>query len=126
MIQWLLKVPAKTLPHYSNTPNTATILATGGPSLVGGCLQFCSNPALGVADYPGNSPAYIEKLPANIERSVYDIVLSKTFDNGMICATENSVVVDEEIYDKVKEEEFQKVELCATLKPGKKLINLLM
>ena len=71
------------------------------------------NPALGVG--PGNGPAYIEKT-ANIERSVYDIVLSKTFDNGMICATENSVVVDEEIYDKVKEE-FQKWN-CYFLKPN--------
>ncbi len=56
-------------------------------------------PALGVG--PGNGPVYIERT-ANILRAVNDIVLSKTFDNGMICATENSAVIDNEIYDEVK------------------------
>ena len=100
MIQWLPE---------SSRENTS---ATGGPALVKAAYSS-GNPALGVG--PGNGPAYIEKT-ANIERSVYDIVLSKTFDNGMICATENSVVVDEEIYDKVKEE-FQKWN-CYFLKPN--------
>ncbi|MCG4650910.1 hypothetical protein L0P02_13140, partial [Bifidobacterium longum] len=53
---------------------------------------------------------------ANIDRSIYDIVLSKTFDNGMICATENSVVIDDEIYDQVKEA-FKKWN-CYFLKPS--------
>lgn len=103
MIQWLPESSRENTSALLQHPKTATILATGGPSLVKAAYSS-GNPALGVG--PGNGPAYIEKT-ANIERSVYDIVLSKTFDNGMICATENSVVVDEEIYDKVKEE-FQK------------------
>ena len=112
MIQWLPESTRENTTALLQHPNTATILATGGPSLVKAAYSS-GNPALG--DGPGNGPAYIEKT-ANIERSVYDIVLSKTFDNGMICATENSVVVDEEIYDKVKEE-FQKWN-CYFLKPN--------
>ena len=112
MIQWLPESTRENTTALLQHPNTATILATGGPSLVKAAYSS-GNPALGVG--PGNGPAYIEKT-ANIERSVYDIVLSKTFDNGMIYATENSVVVDEEIYDKVKEE-FQKWN-CYFLKPN--------
>ena len=112
MIQWLPESTRENTTALLQHPNTATILATGGPSLVKAAYSS-GNPALGVG--PGNGPAYIEKT-ANIERSVYDIVLSKTFDNGMICATENSVVVDEEIYDKVTEE-FQKWN-CYFLKPN--------
>ena len=112
MIQWLPESSRENTSALLQHPKTATILATGGPSLVKAAYSS-GNPALGVG--PGNGPAYIEKT-ANIERSVYDIVLSKTFDNGMICATENSVVVDEEIYDKVKEE-FEKWN-CYFLKPN--------
>ncbi|MCC4396907.1 bifunctional acetaldehyde-CoA/alcohol dehydrogenase [Limosilactobacillus reuteri] len=112
MIQWLPESSRENTSALLQHPKTATILATGGPSLVKAAYSS-GNPALGVG--PGNGPAYIEKT-ANIERSVYDVVLSKTFDNGMICATENSVVVDEEIYDKVKEE-FQKWN-CYFLKPN--------
>lgn len=112
MIQWLPESSRENTSALLQHPKTATILATGGPLLVKAAYSS-GNPALGVG--PGNGPAYIEKT-ANIERSVYDIVLSKTFDNGMICATENSVVVDEEIYDKVKEE-FQKWN-CYFLKPN--------
>ena len=112
MIQWLPESSRENTSALLQHPKTATILATGGPSLVKAAYSS-GNPALGVG--PGNGPAYIEKT-ANSERSVYDIVLSKTFDNGMICATENSVVVDEEIYDKVKEE-FQKWN-CYFLKPN--------
>ena len=100
MILWIPECSRENTTALLQHPKTATILATGGPSLVKAAYSS-GNPALGVG--PGNGPAYIEKT-ANIERSVYDIVLSKTFDNGMICATENSVVVDEEIYDQVKEE----------------------
>ena len=112
MIQWLPESSRENTTALLQHPKTATILATGGPSLVKAAYSS-GNPALGVG--PGNGPAYLEKT-ANFERSVYDIVLSKTFDNGMICATENSVVVDEEIYDKVKEE-FQKWN-CYFLKPN--------
>ncbi|MGY5340825.1 aldehyde dehydrogenase family protein, partial [Levilactobacillus spicheri] len=69
-----------------------------GPGMVKAAYST-GKPALGVG--PGNGPAYIEKT-ANIKRAVYDIVLSKTFDNGMVCASENSAVIDHEIYDDVK------------------------
>ena len=112
MIQWIPQCSRENTNALLQHPNIATILATGGPGIVKAAYSS-GNPALGVG--PGNGPAYIEKS-ANIERSVYDIVLSKTFDNGMICASENSVVVDDEIYDQVKEE-FQKWN-CYFVKPN--------
>ena len=112
MIQWIPQCSRENTNALLQHPNIATILATGGPGLVKAAYSS-GNPALGVG--PGNGPVYIEKS-ANIERSVYDIVLSKTFDNGMICASENSVVVDDEIYDQVKEE-FQKWN-CYFVKPN--------
>ena len=112
MIQWIPQCSRENTNALLQHPNIATILATGGPGLVKAAYSS-GNPALGVG--PGNGPAYIEKS-ANIERSVYDIVLSKTFDNVMICASENSVVVDDEIYDQVKEE-FQKWN-CYFVKPN--------
>lgn len=80
--------------------DVATILATGGPSMVTAAYSS-GKPALGVG--PGNGPTYIEKT-ADIKQAVNDIVLSKTFDNGMICASENSAIIDKEIYDDVMAE----------------------
>ena len=57
-------------------------------------------PALGVG--PGNVPCYIEKS-ANLERACTDLMLSKTFDNGMICASEQAVIVDREISDRFEQ-----------------------
>ena len=99
-IQWIEKPSLEATTALINNPGIQTILATGGPGMVKAAYSS-GKPALGVG--PGNGPAYIEKS-ADIEKAVYDIMLSKTFDNGMICASENSVVVDEDIYDKVKEE----------------------
>ncbi|GAE25507.1 alcohol dehydrogenase [Halalkalibacter wakoensis JCM 9140] len=58
-------------------------------------------PALGVG--PGNVPCYIEKT-ANVKRAVNDLILSKTFDNGMICASEQAVIIDHDIYEEAKRE----------------------
>ena len=99
-IQWIEEPSLEATTALINNPDIQTILATGGPGMVKAAYSS-GKPALGVG--PGNGPSYIEKS-ADIEKSVYDIMLSKTFDNGMICASENSVVVDEDIYDKVKEE----------------------
>ncbi len=68
------------------------ILATGGSGMVKAAYS-AGKPALGVG--PGNVPCYIDKS-ANIERACNDLILSKTFDNGMICASEQAVVVDRE------------------------------
>lgn len=83
-----------------NHPDVAVVLATGGSGMVKAAYST-GKPALGVG--PGNVPAYIEKT-ARIKQAVNDIILSKTFDNGMICASEQAVIVDDEIYDTVKEE----------------------
>ena len=77
-----------------------TILATGGPGMVKAAYSS-GKPALGVG--AGNTPAVIDES-ADILLSVNSIIHSKTFDNGMICASEQSVIVDEKIYDAVKKE----------------------
>lgn len=99
-IQWISEPSLTATNDLMTNPGVQTILATGGPGMVKAAYSS-GKPAIGVG--PGNGPSYIEKS-ANIDRAVYDIVLSKTFDNGMVCASENSVVVDDEIYDQVKEE----------------------
>lgn len=76
------------------------ILATGGPGMVKAAYSS-GKPAVGVG--AGNTPAIIDET-ANIELAVNSILLSKTFDNGMICASEQSCIVDKKIYDKVKKE----------------------
>lgn len=78
-----------------NHETVATILATGGNAMVKAAYS-CGKPALGVG--AGNVPAYVEKS-CNLRRAVNDIVLSKSFDNGMICASEQAAIVDDEIYD---------------------------
>ncbi len=76
-----------------NHPGVNLILATGGPGMVKSAYS-CGKPALGVG--PGNVPCYIDKT-AKLKTSVNDLVLSKSFDNGMICASEQAVIVDKEI-----------------------------
>jgi acetaldehyde dehydrogenase (acetylating) len=77
---------------------TAVILATGGMGLVRAAYS-AGKPAYGVG--PGNAPAYIESS-ADIAKAVRDIVSGKTFDNGVLCSSENSVVVDASIVEEVK------------------------
>ena len=71
--------------------------ATGGPGAVKAAYSS-GKPALGVG--PGNTPVYLEKT-ADLDMAVVDIITSKTFDNGTICASEQTVVIDDEIYDVV-------------------------
>ena len=78
----------------------ACILATGGPGMVTAAYSS-GNPALGVG--PGNTPAVIDEV-ANIQMAVSSILMSKTFDNGMICASEQSVIIVDSVYDEVKKE----------------------
>ncbi|MCI8383321.1 MAG: bifunctional acetaldehyde-CoA/alcohol dehydrogenase [Clostridia bacterium] len=78
-----------------NHPDVNLILATGGTGMVKSAYS-CGKPALGVG--PGNVPCYIHKS-AKLKTSVNDLVLSKAFDNGMICASEQAVLVDREIYE---------------------------
>ncbi len=80
--------------------NADTILATGGPGMVKAAYSS-GKPALGVG--AGNTPAIIDET-ADILLAVSSIIVSKTFDNGMICASEQSVIISDKIYDKVKKE----------------------
>lgn len=80
--------------------NADIILATGGPGMVKSAYSS-GKPAIGVG--AGNTPVIIDET-ADIKQAVSSIILSKTFDNGMICASEQSVTVLDSIYDKVKEE----------------------
>ena len=93
-IQWIEKPSMEGTNALMNHPGIATILATGGNAMVQAAYS-CGKPALGVG--AGNVPAYIEKS-ANLERAVYDIVMSKSFDNGMICASEQAAIIDKEVY----------------------------
>ena len=76
------------------------ILATGGPAMVKAAYSS-GRPALGVG--AGNTPAIIDET-AHIKMAVNSVLLSKTFDNGVICASEQSLVVLEQVYDEVKKE----------------------
>ena len=94
-IQWVEHPSIGATNALMNHPGVAVILATGGGAMVRAAYS-CGKPALGVG--PGNVPAYIEKS-AKLKRAVNDVVLSKSFDNGMICASEQAVILDDEIYD---------------------------
>ena len=94
-IQWLGMKSMYATTALMNHPGIATILATGGNAMVAAAYS-CGKPALGVG--AGNVPAYVEKTCV-LPRAVNDIVLSKSFDNGMICASEQAAIVDAEIYD---------------------------
>ena len=99
-VLWI-EEPSITATNYlMNHPDVNLILATGGTGMVKAAYS-CGKPALGVG--PGNVPCYIDKT-AKLKTAVNDLVLSKSFDNGMICASEQSVIVDREIKD-----EFEKL-----------------
>lgn len=94
-IQWVEHPSLENTAKLMNHPGVALILATGGNAMVRAAYS-CGKPALGVG--AGNVPAYIEKS-AKLERACTDIVLSKNFDNGMVCASEQAAIIDAEIYD---------------------------
>lgn len=96
-IQWVEEPSIEATQQLMNNDGISLILATGGSSMVKAAYS-AGKPALGVG--PGNVPCYIEKS-AQIKRTVTDLILSKTFDNGMICASEQAVIIDEEIYQQV-------------------------
>ncbi|WP_332629448.1 bifunctional acetaldehyde-CoA/alcohol dehydrogenase [Halalkalibacter flavus] len=99
-IQWIETPSIEATKALMNHEGTALVLATGGAGMVKSAYST-GKPALGVG--PGNVPCYIEKT-ANVKRAVNDLILSKTFDNGMICASEQAVIIDDAIYQEVKRE----------------------
>lgn len=94
-IQWVETPSLQATGLLMNHPGVSLILATGGNAMVRAAYS-CGKPALGVG--AGNVPAYITKS-AKLKRAVNDVVLSKAFDNGMICASEQAAILDAEIYD---------------------------
>ena len=94
-IQWIEHPSMEGTNALMNHPGIATILATGGNAMVQAAYS-CGKPALGVG--AGNVPAYVEKS-ADIKQAAHDIVMSKSFDNGMVCASEQAAIIDAEIYD---------------------------
>ena len=101
-------------------PNIACILATGGPGMVKAAYSS-GKPALGVG--PGNTAAVIDET-ADIKMAVSSILMSKTFDNGMICASEQSVIVIEDIYEEVKKEFIYRGAYLVNKEDEKKMIDL--
>lgn len=95
IIQWIEEPSLEKTTALIQNPKIASILATGGPGMVNAALKS-GNPSMGVG--AGNGAIYVDHT-AHLDRAVEDLLLSKRFDNGMICATENSVVVEAPIYD---------------------------
>ena len=97
-IQWVEHPSMDATSALMNHNGVATILATGGNAMVKAAYS-CGKPAMGVG--AGNVPAYMNKS-CDVEQAVNDIVLSKSFDNGMICASEQAAIIDEEIFAEAK------------------------
>lgn len=110
-IQWIDKPSIEATGALMNHPGVATILATGGPGMVQAAYS-CGKPALGVG--AGNVPCFIEKT-ADLHRACTDLMMSKTFDNGMICASEQAVIVAKELTKDF--EDYMKKNNCYFLNP---------
>ena len=98
-ILWIPEPSVMATSMLMHHPDVNLILATGGTGMVKNAYS-CGKPALGVG--PGNVPCIIEKS-AKLKTSVNDLVMSKAFDNGMICASEQAVIVEKEIYTEFEE-----------------------
>ncbi|WP_019533867.1 bifunctional acetaldehyde-CoA/alcohol dehydrogenase [Paenibacillus ginsengihumi] len=97
-IQWIEHPSVEATQALMNHPGVSLVLATGGSAMVRAAYST-GKPALGVG--PGNVPCLIEKS-ADLKQAVTDLILSKTFDNGMICASEQAVIIEEAVYDQVR------------------------
>ena len=98
-ILWMMSVTLEGTQELMKQREVAVILATGGMGLVRAAYS-AGKPAYGVG--PGNAPAYIESS-ADVVKAVRDIITGKTFDNGVLCSSENSVVVDEAIAEAARQ-----------------------
>ncbi|GIM77735.1 bifunctional acetaldehyde-CoA/alcohol dehydrogenase [Actinoplanes auranticolor] len=93
-VQWIASPSVAATGALMRHPGVSVILATGGNAMVRAAYS-AGKPALGVG--AGNVPAYLHR-DAKLARAVHDVVLSKSFDNGMICASEQAAIIDAEIY----------------------------
>ena len=120
IIGWI-DVPSIELSNTLMThPEIDCIIATGGPGMVKAAYSS-GNPALGVG--PGNVSAVIDET-ADIKMAVSSILMSKTFDNGMICASEQSVIVVEDVYEEVKKEFLYRGAYLVSKAEQKKMMDL--
>jgi acetaldehyde dehydrogenase (acetylating) len=99
-IGWMKTVTLEGTQELMKAREVSVILATGGMGLVRAAYS-AGKPAYGVG--PGNAPCYIERT-ADLKKAVSDIVIGKTFDNGVLCSSPNSVVVDEAVAEEVRRE----------------------
>ena len=113
-ILWIEEPSVEATNRLMNHPDVNLILATGGTGMVKAAYSS-GKPALGVG--PGNVPCYIDRT-AKLKTSVNDLALSKSFDNGMICASEQSVLVDEAVYKEF--EDLMKKAGCYFVSPEEK------
>ncbi|MDR1079791.1 MAG: bifunctional acetaldehyde-CoA/alcohol dehydrogenase [Deltaproteobacteria bacterium] len=110
-VQWIENPSLERTDELMNHRGVSLILATGGAGMVRAAYS-AGKPALGVG--PGNVPCYIHRS-ADVSRACTDLMISKTFDNGMICASEQAVIVDREIREEF--ERFLKANNCRFLDP---------
>lgn len=118
-IQWVEAPSLQNTTALIQNTGIASILATGGPAMVNAALKS-GNPSLGVG--AGNGAVFVDAT-ANVKRAVEDLLLSKRFDNGMICATENSAVISSEIYDEFVEKLQEQGAYLVPKKDYKKIEN---
>lgn len=119
IIGWISEPTIELSQQLMEHPSIKLILATGGPGMVHAAYSS-GTPSLGVGS--GNTPAVIDAT-ADIQLAVSSILLSKTFDNGMICASEQSVIVEDSIYDTVKQEFIRRGAYFLTPEEKEKVAN---
>ena len=122
IIGWIESPTILQTQYLMQHPQVDIILATGGPGMVKSAYSS-GKPALGVG--AGNTPALIDET-ADIEMAVSSILMSKTFDNGMICASEQSVTAVKDVYDAVKAEFIKRGAYILSPKEKEKLAKVIM
>lgn len=122
IIGWIDEPTVELSQALMQHPNIKLILATGGPGMVKAAYSS-GHPSLGVG--AGNTPAVIDTT-ADIQTAVSSILISKTFDNGMICASEQSVIVLDTIYDQVKQEFMERGAYFLTPENKEKVSEILL
>ncbi|MBE6449045.1 MAG: bifunctional acetaldehyde-CoA/alcohol dehydrogenase [Alphaproteobacteria bacterium] len=122
IIGWIDEPSLELTDMLMKHPDVNGILATGGPGMVKAAYSS-GKPALGVG--AGNTPAIIDET-ADIEMAVSYILMSKTFDNGMICASEQSVVAIDSVYEKVKQEFVRRGAYLLNDNEAKKLSKIIL
>jgi acetaldehyde dehydrogenase / alcohol dehydrogenase len=120
-IQWIEHPSMDATSALMNHPGIATILATGGNAMVKAAYS-CGKPAMGVG--AGNVPCYINES-CDQDETVNDVILSKNFDNGMICASESAVFIDSSIYDSLVAK-FKRFKVYFASKEEKRLLEKFM